>query len=111
MEPFFLAPVLDTCVRALPWTFRDVVVDAGTRVALTIPGPAGGRWLLEQQGTGWQLFRRDDELVAAEVMLDSDTAWRLFTKGVRPSDVVEKIEVIGNLILGHHLLETVAVIA
>ena len=38
MEPFFLAPVLDTFVRALPHTFRDVVADDGTRVALTIPG-------------------------------------------------------------------------
>ncbi len=111
MEPFFLAPVLDTFVRALPWTFRTVTADSGTRVALTLSGAVGGRWLLERQGSRWELFRADDETAAAEVVLPVERAWRLFTRGISPQDVVGQATVIGSPELAQPLFETIAVIA
>jgi uncharacterized protein (TIGR03083 family) len=86
-DPYFLSPVLDTFVRALPYTFRHAVAPAGTVVRFEISGEAGGVWFLhrgEQSSLeqGWTLVLQSHTEPAAEVILSEDTAWRLFTKGL-----------------------------
>jgi hypothetical protein len=55
--PRLFAPVLDTLVRALPHTFRDVQAPDGTHVKLTITGDAGGVWSLVRDER-WSLLRK-----------------------------------------------------
>jgi len=81
-EPRFFEPVLAAFVHALPVTYRDVDAEAGTVVALTITGPAGGRWALRRERTAWSLVPGVSGGAAAEVVIDEDTAWRLFTNGL-----------------------------
>jgi uncharacterized protein (TIGR03083 family) len=109
-DPPFLAPVLATFVHALPHSFRDVHAPDGTRIALDITGDAGARWLLERQVASWHLFR-SDEPASAEVTLDADTAWRLFTRGLGSSEAEKRAAVTGDKELARRLFHAVAVIA
>ena len=49
-DPYYLSPVLDTFVRALPHNFRHAIAPAGTVVRFEISGKAGGIWFLHKMG-------------------------------------------------------------
>jgi uncharacterized protein (TIGR03083 family) len=110
-EPRYLAPVLDTFVRALPHTYRAVVADDGTLVALTISGAAGGSWFLLREHGAWQLYRAPARVPDAEVILDQAVAWRLFTKGISVAAAATEATIRGDVALGRQALELVALIA
>jgi uncharacterized protein (TIGR03083 family) len=109
-EPYFLAPVLDTFVRALPHSFRDVAAAEGTVVKLEISGDAGGSWFLRRSRAAWELFAEVDAVTEAEVAIPQDTAWRLFTKGANPERARATATVRGNPILAAQVFATIAVI-
>jgi uncharacterized protein (TIGR03083 family) len=109
-EPRLFAPVLDTFVRALPHTFRDVRAAGGTHVKLTITGDAGGVWSLVRDER-WSLFRDVAEEPHAAVTMDADTAWRLFTKGISRQAALANTEVTGDRSLALKMLDTVSIIA
>ncbi len=109
-EPRFFAPVLDTFVRALPDTFRDVEAATGTQVALIVSGEAGGDWSLVREER-WVLYQGSDSASAATVTLDQETAWRLFTKGIGKDEAAEKATLTGDRSLAMRALDTVSIIA
>jgi uncharacterized protein (TIGR03083 family) len=109
-EPRLFAPVLDTFVRALPHTFRDVQAAGGTHVRLTISGDAGGVWSLVR-GERWSLFRDVAAEPHASVAMDADTAWRLFTKGISREAALARTQVTGDRRLALKVLDTVSIIA
>jgi uncharacterized protein (TIGR03083 family) len=110
-EQRFLAPVLDTFVRAWPHTFRDVGAPEGTLVALTISGESGGQWFLHRQGNRWELCLEADQTPDASVALDEDIAWRLFTAGVRREQALAGTRIGGDPALGHKVLDMISIIA
>lgn len=110
-DPKFFAPLLDTFVRALPRTYRDVEAKEGTLVALTISGDSGAGWGLCRENGSWNLYTDVTQPVAAEVVIDQEVAWRLFSKGLRTDDALRKATLIGDRSLGLKLFETVSVIA
>jgi uncharacterized protein (TIGR03083 family) len=110
-EPHYLAPVLDTFVRALPHTYRVISAAEGTSVALTISGASGGSWFLLRERGAWQLYRASDCLPDAEVILDQSVAWRLFTKGISVATASATTIITGDAALGRQALELVALIA
>jgi uncharacterized protein (TIGR03083 family) len=73
----YLAPVLETFVRALPFTYRDVDAPDGTSVVLAIDDAA---WTLSRESSSWRLYAEAAPSPAAKIALTGDTAWRLFTK-------------------------------
>jgi uncharacterized protein (TIGR03083 family) len=81
-DPYFLAPVLDTFVRALPHNFRHAMAPQGTVVRFEICGDAGGVWFLCKTEQTWTLVAESRAEPATQVILTPDTAWRLFTKGI-----------------------------
>ncbi|WP_328604815.1 maleylpyruvate isomerase family mycothiol-dependent enzyme [Amycolatopsis sp. NBC_00345] len=97
-EPEFRAPVVDTFLRALPFTLRSVTARAGRQVGYTVTGPSGGRWTARSSGTGWTLDRGapTSRSPLAAVTTDPDTFWRLCTRAVKPADVTSNIEVSGD---------------
>lgn len=90
---------------------RTATAPEGTSVTLTIAGDSGGRWSLLREGGEWQLC--EDALVrpAAEVIVDQDVAWRLFTRGLDQSLARSQITVEGDQILGLRVLDMVSIIA
>lgn len=81
-DPYFLAPVLDTFVRALPYAFRHASAPTGASVRLEISGEAGGVWFVYRTEETWTLLLEVPSAPATNVVIPQDTAWRLFTKGI-----------------------------
>lgn len=110
-EPALFAPVLATFVHALPHSLNGLAArDAGT-VKLIVTGEATGLWLVRREPGGWELFTGEaDDTADAVVELDADTAWRLFTKGLRPDEARGRAKVSGNPALTSRVLETIAII-
>lgn len=81
-DPYFLAPVLDTFVRALPHAFRNATASQGTSVRFEISGEAGGVWYVYKDDKRWSLLLDSSSDPATTVLLPQDVAWRLFTKGI-----------------------------
>jgi uncharacterized protein (TIGR03083 family) len=110
-EPRYLAPALDAFVRALPHTYRDVDATDQTLVALTIAGAAGGTWFLLRENATWQLYLDIARAPNAQVTLDQDLAWRLFTKGVGEEMARAQATISGEHRLAAPMLKTRSVIA
>jgi uncharacterized protein (TIGR03083 family) len=115
-EPRLFLPVLDTFVRALPHTFRDVERPQGTHLLLLITriGETGSpplQWSLVREATRWSLFDSAVFEPSATVNTDGDTAWRLFTKGLSKPEALARTEITGDQTLGEKVLETVSIIA
>jgi hypothetical protein len=110
-EPRFFAPVLDTFVRALPHTHRNVEANDGTVVALKISGDSGGRWLLQRENGAWYLYADGVELADAEVALDQEIAQRLFCKGIGFDEALARATLAGDRALASKALEMVSIIA
>jgi uncharacterized protein (TIGR03083 family) len=110
-EPRYLAPALDAFVRALPHTYRNVDAAEQTLVALTITGPAGGTWFLLREHAAWQLYLGIARAPHAQVTLDQETAWRLFTNGIGEARARAQSVISGDQRLAAPMLKVRAVIA
>ena len=106
----FLGPVLDTFMRALPHTLRDVEARAGAAVEFVVPGPAGGTWICARTDRGWALSTRAGSQPAATVELDADTTWRLCTRGITPEQARARATVHGDEKLAGAALGIVSII-
>lgn len=73
----FLAPVIDTFVRALPYAYRDVDAPDGTSIVLRIDDAA---WTLMRERSRWELYADAAESPATSITMSGDAAWRVFTK-------------------------------
>jgi uncharacterized protein (TIGR03083 family) len=81
-DPYFLSPVLDRFVRALPYEYRNAMAPAGTSVRFEISGEAGGIWFISKGEEAWTLFLNATAEPVTQVVIPQDVAWRLFTKGI-----------------------------
>lgn len=110
-ERRWFAPVLETFVRAVPHTLREVDSAPGAHLRLTITGEAGGRWDLLRDDDRWRLGTGAAGSPLAALVLDQETAWRLFTKGIAPDEARRDARMSGDVELAARMLETVAIIA
>jgi hypothetical protein len=109
-DPYFLSPVLDTFVRALPHNFRHTAPPEGTVVRFEISGDAGGVWFLHKEAQGWKLVLESRSQPAAELILPQDTAWRLFTKGINRENARAQAVIRGDASLAEPIFATTAII-
>jgi hypothetical protein len=107
----FYYPVLDTFMRALPYTFRTVNAPEATTLKLEVTGEAGGSWFLHRSEGAWNLSKEASGASTAEAVIDEQIAWRLFTKGIDGAAAAQQIEFRGDKTLAAHLLNVVAVMA
>jgi hypothetical protein len=110
-EPKYFAPVLDAFVRALPQTYKNLSADDDTLITLTIAGDSGGKWFLLRENASWNLFIDIARQPQAEVSIDQDVAWRLFTKGLSKEEARKRATISGDQTLARRVLEMVSVIA
>lgn len=108
-QPRYLAPVLAAFVWALPRALAGIQAEEDACVTLTILGASGGQWSARQEHGAWRLYEGAPNEPNAEVLLDEDVAWRLFTRGL---DRVSAHAVMkGDTTLGVAVLDAVAIIA
>jgi uncharacterized protein (TIGR03083 family) len=110
-EKRFFHPVLDTFVRALPHTYKDIPVDDTTVLKFVVTGEAGDAWYLVGEASSWSLSQGAELQPVAVVTMNQETCWRLFTKGVNKDQARAKTVIEGDQKLGEQLLETVSIIA
>ncbi len=111
LAPELFGPFMDTFAQGLPHACRDVEAPAGTTLQLAITAPAEHRYLVVREPGQWRLAGESAQSPAATAMLDADTAWRLFSKSLRPDDVRERVRITGNTKLAEAMLGMVAVMA
>jgi uncharacterized protein (TIGR03083 family) len=107
----FFYPFLDTFMMALPHTYRNVMAENGTSIQLTVPGDIGDSWFVKRENNNWILTKEKIADPSAHVSIDADIAWRLFSKSLRPEEVIHKVEIAGNQELGEVALTMVSVMA
>jgi len=107
----WLHPVLDTLLRALPHTYRDVNANEGTCVMVEITGEAGGEWTLVREEAAWSLYAGASGEPVCRVVLDQDTAWRRMTKGLTEEQALARMEIVGDRALGEPVAKMLSVMA
>ncbi|MBV8519641.1 MAG: maleylpyruvate isomerase N-terminal domain-containing protein [Acidobacteria bacterium] len=100
----FLEPVLDTFVRAMPYTLRDVDAPEGTSVTLRVTGVVDRAWTAVREAQ-WTLYAGAASATCT-VTLDADRAWRLFTR----QRIARDAQVDGDPSLASPILTMVSVI-
>lgn len=103
-------PVLDTFMRALPYTYRNTPADDGAIIKIVLTGDAGGNWYLIRKKQEWKLTKENQTPIACTVLFEAANAWKLFTKGLTAAEK-EGISVIGDITLGRPFFSIVAVMA
>jgi uncharacterized protein (TIGR03083 family) len=110
-EPTWFHPVLATFVRGLRRSLAGVCAGEGTVVRLTIAGEAGGDWVAVRHAGDWRLGTDPHAVAAATVLLDQETAWRRFTKGITKEETRSRATVTGDPELAERVLDTVSILA
>ncbi|XVQ10536.1 maleylpyruvate isomerase family mycothiol-dependent enzyme [Spirillospora sp. CA-255316] len=109
-DPRHAGPVIDTFMRALPHTLRDVTVPEGTALQVTVTGPGSGTWTCVRGKERWILERRPEPAPAASLELDTGTAWRLCTRGITPETAAGRARASGDPRLTGAALQIVSII-
>ncbi|MFI6731069.1 maleylpyruvate isomerase family mycothiol-dependent enzyme [Streptomyces sp. R-74717] len=109
-DPRFLSVVLDTFMRALPHTLREVTAPVGTQIQMRINGPADGTWTVTATGNRWSLAEPDTERPAALVGLDAETAWRLCTRSIQPDTALARAHIDGDRQLAEAACQIVSIV-
>jgi uncharacterized protein (TIGR03083 family) len=110
-EPRIFAPLLATLIRGVPHTLRSFDAPDGVHVIIRISGAAGGAWSLVRDGDAWRLAQLLEAKADAEVELDGDTAWRVFTKNISPAAAGKRVPISGDEQLAERVLRTVSIVA
>jgi hypothetical protein len=111
MDKQFYYPLLDTFMRALPYTYRHTEIADNTLLKFIITGEGGGSWYLWRRNTQWQLLMDEAARPFAQVTIPGEIAWLLFTKAIPPAIAREKVGIDGPSHLAEPLLHMVAVMA
>ena len=111
MTKQFYFPLIDTYFRALPNTFKDTQAETGTLIKTTITSEIGGSWYLLKKEEKWELVSTADKEPDAKVELPAEVSWQLFSKNKRANEVINQIQLSGNIALAKQVLEMVSVMA
>ena len=110
LDPQWIDPLLDICVRALPVAYGDVPAPAGTAVRLQVDATQPRAWLLVHDGTRWSIVHDDDRAAACTIQLAADTAWRLLFNALEPNRARAAMRISGDERLAEPLLHARSVI-
>ncbi len=111
MSKEFFRPVMETFFQALPHTFKGVEAEEGTIVEAKITSEAGGSWFLVKTAEGWKLQTERESMPTAYVEIPIDLSWVLFSKSIRPHEVMDQIQMHGDTALARKVLDMVSVMA
>ncbi|MDR3742133.1 MAG: maleylpyruvate isomerase N-terminal domain-containing protein [Terracidiphilus sp.] len=109
--PELYHPVLDCFLRGLPFAFRNAQARAGTSVAVTVAGAAGGRWVLTRREDDWAFTEAEPTSAASHVTIPEVLAWRIFTRGATPEEIRTSVRIDGDQALGSRVLGLTAIVA
>ena len=81
-------------------------------VALEVGGSNGAICYLQYKNGQWQILQDWGSIdLYAKTVIPADIAWKLFTKGVSPMEIMPLVTLEGNPILAAQMLNLIAVVA
>lgn len=104
-------PFIDTFMCALPYTYRNVMAAIDTVVKVTVTTDIGGSWHIIKKQEGWFLLKDHADSFTAHVLIDPQTAWKLFSKGMLPVEARSIVSIEGDEELGAVALTMLSVMA
>jgi uncharacterized protein (TIGR03083 family) len=110
LERKWFYPLAETCMRALPYSYRDLPASDGTAINFAL-GEAGGGWYLQRRAGNWELQSGTISTAAATVTTGPDTAWRIFFKALTREEAISRVQISGSHELGAPFCSTLAVMA
>jgi uncharacterized protein (TIGR03083 family) len=110
MSPGYVGPVIDTFMRALPHTLLNVTAPEGATLQMTVTGPGAGEWACTRGSGRWSLHRHQHPDPSAQIELDTDTAWRLCSRGITPEQAASHAGIRGDQQLAMAALQIVSII-
>jgi len=100
----FYYPFLDICMQVLPFHYNSEASFAGALVKVNVVGDSGGSWSIVKRNHGWEFTDQVSE-AEAQVYIDQNIAWMLFSKGIDIFEAEQYWQVTGNYDLGAHALK------
>ena len=110
-ESQWFAPVLAAFVLALPRALAGIDAADGSTVRLAIAGETGGVWTARKAPGAWLFAPEAVGDATAEVELDAETAWRLFTRGMSRKGAMRTAQLQGDPRLAEAVFDMVSILA
>ena len=104
-------PFIDTFMFALPHTYRNTKAAEGSSVKIHIPGEEGGSWFIVMKNGKWELLKEHQGTTNSELIIDADTAWKLFSKSLKAQEAIQLVTIHGDKNLGEAALHMTSVMA
>ncbi|PTS96639.1 hypothetical protein DBR11_18915 [Pedobacter sp. HMWF019] len=104
-------PFIKTLMYALPYTYRNTHAPEGSIVEVRITGEAGGQWRIINTDSGWQQTGETSQIPDSTLVIDPQTAWKLFSKGISPAQASKHVKIFENQELGSVALQMISVMA
>lgn len=111
MTPRLFRPLIETFLRGLPHTYKHTQAPTGTTVRIGIVLNEEFEWFLIRTKDGWTINETPESTPEASITIDADTAWKLFTKAIKPDEALTKAHLTGNKELAGITLNLIAVMA
>jgi uncharacterized protein (TIGR03083 family) len=106
----FYFPVLDCFMRALPYTYRNVLAKPTSVAQFHISGECGGSWYLFRDADTWKLIASAAGERISETTIPQEIAWRIFTKGIAREEAGNQVRVRGDQAVGLHILSMISIV-
>lgn len=108
----YFLPFMETVLRGLPYTFRDVQAAEGTCIQILIRIEDEESWFLTMKNECWHLSRTEAiKKVNATVQIEANAAWKLFSKSWRPKEAMPFVKLDGDSALAEKVLSMVSFMA
>ena len=111
MTPRLYGPVLECFMRALPYAYRNVPAPPGTVCKVVVAGDCGGEWFIRRDDGGWAFATTGEASIQASATIPQELAWRIFTKGLAPSEARPHVALAGDERLAAAVLDMIAIVA
>jgi hypothetical protein len=103
-------PVLDTFMRALPYHYKDIIIETNKMIQVTIEGECGSSWYLYRNKEKCILIKTPRGEKISEVIIPEEIAWRIFTKGIDRQSALNQIRCQGDEKIGLHILGMLTIV-
>jgi len=110
LEPYWMEPLLDISLRALPHAYAAMTAPDGTTITLTVTGETSGAWSLLRDDGRWVIRRGRPASPGAEVTLAADDAWRMLFNALSGDALRQRARVQGSADLAAPLLRARSVV-
>lgn len=113
MTPELFRPFMQTFFLGLPYLLRNHTAPENAIIEIKVEGTIGLSGYLQYKHQQWNRMNdsQGNNQLYAKTVIPANIAWKLFTKGVSPQEILPMVQLEGNQVLTKQLLNLVAVMA